>query len=144
VVKVPAVEAADHRQLHRDLATLKQERASTTTRLLGVRRSQGLRVTSLTTWPEPLEALRLWEGSPIPPGLRRRVRRVSAHHTFLREQIGAVEAERRAQRHASTDARIDKGRQWMLRKGIGIKGAWVLVMACFGWRACKHRREVGG
>jgi transposase len=35
VVKVPAVEAADHRHLHRDLETLKQERASTTTRILG-------------------------------------------------------------------------------------------------------------
>jgi transposase len=76
VVKVPSVEAEDHRHLHRDLATLKQERASTTTRLLGFLRSQGLRVTSLTKLPEPLEALRLWDGSPVPPGLRRRVLRV--------------------------------------------------------------------
>ena len=76
VVKVPSVEAEDHRHLHRDLATLKQERASTTTRILGFLRSQGLRVTSLTTLPEQLEALRRWEGSPVPPGLRRRVLRV--------------------------------------------------------------------
>ena len=76
VVKVPSVEAEDPRHLHRDLATLKQERASTTTRILGRRSSQGLRVTSLTKWPEQLEALRLWDGSPVPPGLRRRVLRV--------------------------------------------------------------------
>jgi transposase len=56
VVTVPAVEAEDHRPRHRDLATLKQERASTTTRLQGVRRSQGRRVTSRTTLPEHLEA----------------------------------------------------------------------------------------
>src|SRR2546430_9927213 len=31
VVKVPSMEAEDHRHLHRDLETLKQERASTTT-----------------------------------------------------------------------------------------------------------------
>ena len=33
VVHVPSVAAEDHRHLHRDLETLKQERASTTTRL---------------------------------------------------------------------------------------------------------------
>src|SRR3954469_20330291 len=97
VVKAPSVEAEDHRHLHRDLETLKQERASTTTRIQGLLSSQGLRVTSLTKLPEQLEALRLWDGSPIPPGLRRRVLRVYAHHTFLSAQIAEVEAERRAQ-----------------------------------------------
>jgi transposase len=75
-VQVPAVEAEDHRHLHRAWEPLKQERASTTTRLQGVRSSQGLRLTSLHKVPEPLEALRRWEGAPIPPGRRRRVRRV--------------------------------------------------------------------
>jgi transposase len=144
VVKVPSVEAEDQRHLHRDLETLKQERASTTTRIQGLRRSQGLRVTSLTKLPEHLEALRLWDGAPMPPGLRRRVLRVYAHHTFLSEQSAAVEAARRAQLQASTDASIDKVRQWMQRKGIGSNGAWLLVMEFFSWRACKNRREVGG
>jgi len=70
VVKVPAVDAEDHCHLHRDLEPLKQERASTTARIQGLLSSQGLRVTSLTKWPEPLEALRLWDGAPLPPGLR--------------------------------------------------------------------------
>jgi transposase len=64
--------------------------------------------------------------------------------TLLSEQIAEVEAERRAQLHASTDASLAKIRQWMLLKGIGINGAWLLVMEFFGWRACKNRREVGG
>ncbi|HKA55108.1 MAG TPA: IS110 family transposase [Candidatus Binatia bacterium] len=144
VVKVPSVEAEDHRHLHRDLETLKQERASTMTRIEGLLSSQGLRVPSLTKLPEQLEALRLWDGSPLPPGLRRRVLRVYAQYTFLSEQIAAVEAERRAQLQASTDARIDKVRQLMLLKGMGINGAWLLVMEFFGWRACQNRREVGG
>ena len=107
VVKVPSVEAEDQRHLHRDLETLKQERASTTTRIQGLLSSQGIRLMSLTKLPEPLEALRLWDGSPIPPGLRRRVLRVYAHLTFLSAQIAAVEAERRAQLQASADAFID-------------------------------------
>jgi len=144
VVKAPAVEAEDQRHLHRDLETLKQERASTMTRIEGLLSSQGLRVTSLTKLPEQLEALRLWDGSPIPPGLRRRVLRVYAHYTFLSEQIAEVEAERRAQLQTSSEASIDKVRQLMQLKGIGINGAWLLVMEFFGWRAFKNRREVGG
>jgi transposase len=143
VVKVPSVEAEDQRHLHRDLATLKQERASTMTRIEGLLSSQGLRVTSLTKLPEQLDALRLWDGSPLPPGLRRRVLRVYAQYTFLSEPMAAVEAERRAQLQTSSEASIDKVRQLMQLKGIGINGAWLLVMEFFGWRAFKTRREVG-
>jgi hypothetical protein len=63
---------------------------------------------------------------------------------LLSEQSAAVAAERRAPLQASTDARLDKVRQGMQRKGLGSNGAWLVVMACFRWRACKHRREVGG
>ena len=144
VIKVPSMEAEDQRHLHRDLETLKQERASTTTRIKGLLSSYGIRVTSLTKLPEQLDALRLWDGSPIPPGLRRRVLRVYAHHTFLSEQIAEVEAQRRAQLQTSSDASIDKVRQLIQLKGIGINGSWLLVMEFFGWRELKHRREVGG
>src|SRR5919201_3565963 len=73
VVKVPSVEAEDQRHLHRDLETLKQERASTTTRIKSLLSSQGVRLTSLSKFPEQLDGWRLWDGSPIPSGLRRRV-----------------------------------------------------------------------
>jgi transposase len=144
VVKVPSVEAEDQRHLHRDLETLKRERASTTTRIKGLLSSQGIRLTSLNQLPEQLEALRLWDGSPIPPGLRRRVLRVYAHHQFLSEQIAEVEAERRARLQTSSEASIEQIRQLMLFKGIGINGAWLLVMEFFGWRKFNNRREVGG
>jgi transposase len=144
VVPGPSVEAEDQRHRHRDLETLKRERASTTARIHGLLSSQGLRVTSLTKRPEQLDTLRLWDGSPLPSGLRQRVLRVYAHHIFLSEQIAEVEAERRALLQTSTDASIDKIRQLMMLKGIGINGAWLLVREFVGWRAFKHRREVGG
>ena len=144
VVRVPSVEAEDQRHLHRDLETLKQERASTTTRIKGLLSSQGMRLTSVNKLPEQLEALRLWDGSPLPSGLRRRVLRVYAHHQFLSEQIAALEAERRALLQSAQDASIEKVRQLMQLRGLGINGAWLLVMAFFGWRALKTRREVGG
>jgi transposase len=139
----PSVEAEDGRHLHRDLETLKQERASTTTRLKGLLSSQGIRLTNLSQFPEQLDALRLWDGSEMPSGLRRRVLRVWAHHQFLSEQIAALEAERRALLQSSEDASLEKVRQLMHLKGIGINGAWLLVMEFFGWRVLKNRREVG-
>jgi transposase len=144
VVNVPSVEAEDQRHLHRDWETLKQERGDTTRRIKGLLSSQGLRVKNLTKLPEQLDALRLWDGAPIPPGLRQRVLRVYAHHQFLSEQIAEVEAERRARLQTSTETSIDQVRQLMMLKGIGINGAWLLVMEFFGWREFKNRREVGG
>jgi hypothetical protein len=58
--------------------------------------------------------------------------------------MAALEAERRARRQSAQDAPIEQVRQLRQRKGLGIHGAWVLVRALFGWRACKHRRAVGG
>ena len=54
-----------------------------------------------------------------------------------------MEAERRAQLQTSSEASIDKVRQLMQLKGVGINGAWLLVMEFFGWRAFKNRREGG-
>jgi hypothetical protein len=56
----------------------------------------------------------------------------------------ALAAERRAVLESSQDASIEKVRQLRHLKGIGIKGAGLLIMAFFGWRAFTHRREVGG
>jgi transposase len=106
--------------------------------------SQGIRLTSLSKFPEQLDALRLWDGSEIPSGLRRRLLRVWAHHQFLSEQLAALEAERRALLQSSEDASLEKVRQLMHLKGSGINGAWLWVMALFGGRALKNRRAVGG
>jgi transposase len=144
VVHVPSREAEDRRHRHRDLETVQQERASTTARIKGLLRSQGIRLTSVTKLPEPRDALRLWDGSPMPSGLRQRVLRVYAPYTFLRAPIAALEAERRARLQSAQDANLEKGRQVMQRKGLGSKGAWVLIRELFGWRALQTRREVGG
>jgi transposase len=144
VVHVPTVEAEDQRHLHRDLETLKQERASTTTRIKGLLSSQGIRLTRLSKFPEQLDGWRLWDGSPIPSGLRRRVLRVEAHYQFLSAQMAALEAERRALLQSAQDASLEQVRQLMQLQGIGINGAWLLVMEFFGWRALQNRREVGG
>jgi hypothetical protein len=76
VVQGPAVAAADPRPLHRDLASLKPARASTTARIQGLLSRQGLRLTPLQKLPAPLDALWLGEGAPRPRGRRQRLLRV--------------------------------------------------------------------
>src|SRR5262249_41545117 len=143
VVHVPSVAAEDGRHLHRDLATLKQERASTTARIKGLLRSQGRRLTSLSKCPEPLEALRRWDGSEMPRGLRQRLLRVWRYHAFLRQQLSELAAERRALLDSSKAASSEQVRQCRSLKGIGSNGSGVWVMEFFGWRECKNRREGG-
>jgi len=69
---------------------------------------------------------------------------VWAHHEFLSPQIAEVEAERLSLLRTSADASMEKVRPWMMLKGIGSNGSWLVVMACFGWRDVQNRREVGG
>jgi hypothetical protein len=104
---------------------------------------EGIRLTSLSQFPEQLDALRLWDGSEMPSGLRRRLLRVWAHHQFLSEQIVALEAERRALLQSSEDASIEKVRQLMHLKGIGINGSWVVGDGIF-WLARVDESSRGG
>jgi transposase len=69
---------------------------------------------------------------------------VEAHHQLLSEQRAALAAERRALLQTSQAAASEQRRQLRHLQGIGINGAWRLVMAFFAWRDFKNRREVGG
>ena len=62
----------------------------------------------------------------------------------MSEQSAALEAARRAVLATSHEAGLEKIQQLRPLQGIGIKGAWLLVMEFFGWRDFKNRREVGG
>ena len=143
-VQGPSVEAEAQRQRHRALATLQQARARTPARLQGLRRSQGRRLRRLRKVPEHLAARRLWDGAPLPPGWRRRGRRVSAPHQVLREPMAALAAERRALCPPAPEASREQGRQGRQRQGSGLTGAWWVVMACLAWRALQTRRAGGG
>jgi hypothetical protein len=68
--------------------------------------------------------VQLWDGSPLPPGLRARLQREWEHAQFLHGKI--VELE------------------WERLRAIGPGGAWVYVNEFFGWRQFRNRKEVGG
>lgn len=75
VVRVPSVAAEDARQLHRTWHTLQNDR---------------------TPFLAQLEAARLWDGTPVPAGLKTRLTRVWAQLERVNEQSKQLEKERAA------------------------------------------------
>jgi transposase len=143
IVRVPSVEEEDRRHLHRALATAKRDRTRVINRLKGLLASQGLAMPHSRDFQQQLESLRLWDGSPLPAGLRLRLGQEWEHVKALAQRIAQLEAERRALLQTSEDAVMKKVRQLLTLKGIGTNSAWVFVMECFGWRAFRHGKEVG-
>jgi transposase len=148
VVRVPTGEQEDARQLHRERATLKQERRRGLNRIKGLLAAQGIVLARCRALPQRLAALRLWDGRPLPAGLQARLDREWERVQAVEQQLRAVEAEQRRQRGAAAPGAaappaMAKIQQLEQLCGIGPVGAWVLVMECFGWRQLHNRRQVG-
>jgi transposase len=143
VVNAPSVEAEDKRHLHRELSTLKVDRTRHINRIKGLLVGQGVRLAVGENFLNELESARLWNGSPLPNGLRSRVEQEYAGLQFVQQQIKTLEAERRRLIRTSSDPCVEKVRRLMRLKGIGENSAWLFVMEFFGWREFHNRREVG-
>jgi transposase len=143
VVHVPSVAEEDQRQLHRELLVLKREQTHHINRMKGVLASQGVVLEVKTDFLEQLNAVRLWDGSSIPPGLQTLLVREYERLQFVRAQIHQIEEVRKEILSTSKEPAIEQVRRLLRLKGIGINSAWVYVMEFFAWRAFRNRRELG-
>jgi transposase len=143
VLRVPTVEEEDRRQLHRELRTLKQERARVTNRIQGLLANQGIRLPNVRGLAALLDGMQLWDGSPLPTGLRARLQREWEHAQFLHGKILELERERRRAITHDHGQAVEKVRQLLRLRAIGANGAWVYVHEFFGWRQFRNRKEVG-
>jgi transposase len=148
VVHVPSVEDEDRRQLHRELSALEKEKNRTGNRIRGLLVTQGIRLANrVDLSDEQLELIRLWDGRPLGPGLKDRVRREWAHLLLLKGQICTLKRQRqnalRGKDQSVATPDMEKIRQLERLRAIGPVGAWLLVRELFGWRRFKNRRQVG-
>jgi transposase len=143
VVRVPSVEQEDGRQLHRELSSLKRERTRHINRIKGLLVSQGVRLEIKKDFPEQVSAAKLWDDTPLPPGMQARVLREFARIQLVNEHIKELEAERRQAIRTATDPQTEMIRQLLHLRGIGPTSAWLFVKEFFGWRQFRNRREVG-
>ena len=143
VVRVPSVAAEDARHAERSWETLQTERTRVINRLKGLLTTAGVRLRVDARFLERLETARVWDGTPLPPGLQARLRQSWAHLTFLNEQRRAL---KRARTTRVADRRTATGRAVSALQtpvGIGPIGAWVLATEIFGWRQIRNGRELG-
>src|SRR6185295_743513 len=124
VVHVPKVAEEDQRQLHRELMALKREQTHHINRMKGLLASQGVVMEVKKDFGEELAEVKLWDGSKIGPGLRGLLEREVTRLELVREQIKALEKERKEMLKNSTDPAIEQVRRLLRLKGIGMNSAW--------------------
>jgi len=143
VLRVPSPKEEDDRQLHRELSTLKKERTRTINRIKGLLINQGVRLKRMDLSDKALDAIRLWDGSSLQGGLKRRLMRQWEQLVFLKKQIQTLEGERRSTLKGSKEKAVEQMRQLATLRSIGSNRAWLLVREFYGWRDFKNRRQVG-
>jgi transposase len=143
VVHVPTPEQEDARHLQREIRTLTKEQTRIVNRARGLLASQGVAVKmGRRGLVGSLESLRIWDGSPLPPGLKLRVEQELSRHTVVHEQLLALEAERnRGIREGATSTAVIS-RRLMELKAIGPATAETLTREVF-FRDFKNRRQLG-
>jgi transposase len=144
VVHVPAVEDEDARSLQREYRTLVKERSRSSNRIKGLLASQGLVAPGIDPrFLEWLSTARLWDGSPVPPGVRARMEREYARWRFTHDQVLAIDKERRDRTKDLTDRNLEKVRALFALKGIGLGAAWTWGLEFFSWRNFRNGKQVG-
>ncbi len=143
VVHVPTPRQEDARHLQRQIRTLKKEQTRLINRAKGLLASQGVALKSsrggvLTS----LEDIRIWDGSPLPQGLRLRLESEVRRHSFLHRQLLDLESRRDARIREAGDRAAEITRRLMRLRGIAEVGAEVFARE-FSWRRFRNRRQVG-
>ena len=144
VVRVPTPAEEDRRQVHRELMRTRRDRARVTNRIKGLLASQGVSLATLQDFSTQLLTIRLWDGTPLLPGLLARLEREWAKVTLLTTQLRTLQAVRRKLlRSAETDPAVAQVRQLLALRAIGPESAWLYVMEFFSWRQFHNRRQIG-
>lgn len=144
VVRVPSIRDEDARHLHREMQTVQKECTRTVNRIRGLLANQGIGLPPRFQLTEAsLRELKLWDGAPLPSGLRARLQRESELLVFLRRRLKELTTERRRILTDGKEAGAEKARRLMSLKAIGPAIAYVLGREVFGWRHFRNRRQVG-
>lgn len=143
VVRVPTPEQEDARHLQREIRTLKKEQTRAINRVRGLLASQGVAVRmGRRGMVSPLESIRIWDGSPVPEGLTRRIEYEMARYTIVHDQVLALEFERNRGIRQEDSLAAEKSRRLMGLRSIGGATAETLARELL-YRDFNNRRQIG-
>jgi len=142
VVRVPGEEAEDVRQIGREVERLKKEMRQHRNRIEALLVTQGIVERAGRGLGEHLEAIRRWDGSPLPEHVKAAVRRELGRLDLCRDQLREV--QRRQAEMVEEGSRVGMRKVAALAelRAIGKTGSWVLGTELFGWRRFTNRREL--
>jgi transposase len=141
VVQPPTVQQEDDRHLHRELETLQHERRQLANRISSLLATVGVACKVNHRFAERLPQLRQWDGQALPAGLHTRLQREFERWQLTNIQLRAV--ERQLRELTKKEAAEDSPMQCLLGiRGVGAKGAWILLREGLVWRQFRNRREL--
>ncbi|MHC4134272.1 MAG: IS110 family RNA-guided transposase [Planctomycetota bacterium] len=143
VARVPSPEEEDARRPHRERERLVKERTAHRARIKSLLALHGSKLAAGRRFLERLDQVRCWDGHPLPEHLKQELLREHRRLTWVQEQIAEIEREQ-SERAAVGQTTFDrKVRHLVSLRGVGVRGASVLVAEFFGWRQFRNRRQVG-
>jgi transposase len=144
VLRVPEKDHEDARRLHREIERLKKERTAHSNRIRSLLVLHGIVMEKGIgkSFPENVEKIKLWNGEPLPPRVKKEMIREYGRYDLIRQQLLALEQEKKEVLKGESKS-AEKALTLQNLRGIGTVSSWELVYEFFGWRLFKNGKEVG-
>jgi transposase len=144
VVHVPSLEDETRRHLHRELEDWTDQRRQHTNRIKGLLANVGQAAEVDKDFPRVLEGLRNWDGMPLAVDLKERLLRQYDGWQFADRKLKELEKERARRIQTGTGLSwLERVRQLLTLRGIGVNSSWLFVMEVFGWRKIQNHKQIG-
>lgn len=144
-VRVPTVEQEDQRRLQRERERLKKEQTSASNRIGSLLVTQGIRLALTKHFVQALQAVRCWDGTPVPAQLHAELVRQWERYELAGRHLAVLHTQQRQQlsHAASDDVMAQQMKQLMRLCSVGVQSAWTLSGEIFAWREIRNGRQLG-
>jgi transposase len=143
VVHVPAPEAEAHRQVTREIATVREDRKRVRNRIQGLLATQGIRLKLDATFLAHVTTAKTGDGRALPTAYRLRLEREWTHLAAIEARMTALAAARDADIETGTDRVATVARQLCTMRGVAETSAAVFSAELFGTRTFQNGRQIG-